>query len=362
MDDLNINNLNESKNEWSIRLVNILTYHVNEGFRSIFNESWKLCKQNNEQEKYLMTFQNMLSQVPLWNPNIIKSERTRIINNSKCNYLEDLITCVHIIQLKILTCIRLSTKTKKIEINIPSVDQFIHNIYINVARKLYSNVFLFERNIAPLTIQKNNREFELIIQECILNCIRENIPVDEILKCYLEEHEDYIEDESEHFEELNKRKRETKKEIPKEIINEETNEEKEERKFKTIIDKSKEQKEGNNEPLLKEMPIEDEISEILNNKDNNKDNNDTEFRLKPDLLNLSQEGGNKIPEKKSISFGETVSAVDTLGEVEEIPMTIMDERQGDREKDLFMNDDDEDEKLTIFSNNNDNIKLDFEVL
>lgn len=359
MDDLNINNLNESKNEWSIRLVNILTYHINEGFRSIFNESWKLCKQNNEQEKYLMTFQNMLSQVPLWNPNIIKSERTRIINNSKCNYLEDLITCVHIIQLKILTCIRLSKKTKKIEINIPLVDQFIHNVYINVARKLYSNVFLFERNIAPLSIQKNNREFELIIQECILNCIRENIPVDEILKCYLEEHEDYIEDESEHFEELNKKKRETKKEILKELNREENNEEKEDKKFKTIIDKSKEQNENTNDSSLEEMPIEEEISEILKNENKN----NMEFKLKPDLLNLSQGGESKVPEKKSISFGETVRAVDSLGEIEEIPMTIMDEKQSDREKDLFMNnDDDDDEKLTIFSNNNDNIKLDFEVL
>ena len=254
---------------------------------------------------------------------------------------------------------KIINKNKKIEINIPSVDQFIHNVYINVARKLYSNVFLFERNIAPLSIQKNNREFELIIQECILNCIRENIPVDEILKCYLEEHEDYIEDESEHFEELNKRKRETKKEIPKEIINEENNEEKEDKKFKTIIDKSKEQNENTNDSSLEEMPIEEEISEILKNENKN----NMEFKLKPDLLNLSQGGESKVPEKKSISFGETVKAVDTLGEIEEIPMTIMDEKQSDREKDLFMNNnDDDDEKLTIFSNNNDNIELDFEVL
>ena len=111
MDDYNIYNLNQSKNEWSVRLVNILTFHIIEGFKSIFNESWKLCKQNNEQEKYLMTFQNMLSQIPQWNPNIILEERKRIINNSNCNYLEDLITCVHIIQLKLLTCIRLSSKT-----------------------------------------------------------------------------------------------------------------------------------------------------------------------------------------------------------------------------------------------------------
>ena len=156
MDDYNIENLNESKNEWCVRLINILTYHIIEGFRSIFNESWKLCKNNNEQEKYLMTFQNMISQIPSWNSHLIETEKNRIINNSNCNYLEDLITCVHIIRLKLLTSIRVSEKPKKIEIKIPSVNDFIHTIYIYVARKLYTNIYLFQRNISPLKMQKNN--------------------------------------------------------------------------------------------------------------------------------------------------------------------------------------------------------------
>ena len=63
MDDYSIASLNESKNEWCIRLVNVLTYHIIEGFKSIFVESWKLCKQNNEQEKYLMINQNTLDPI-----------------------------------------------------------------------------------------------------------------------------------------------------------------------------------------------------------------------------------------------------------------------------------------------------------
>jgi hypothetical protein len=46
---------------------------------------------------------------------------------------------------------------------------------------------LFEKNISPLQIQKHNRELELIIREQILNTIRENIPVENILKVYLDE-------------------------------------------------------------------------------------------------------------------------------------------------------------------------------
>lgn len=190
MDDYNISAISEAKNEYSARLVNIITPLVIEGIKSIFKEALELCIVNEEREKYLMTFQNFLTRVPKWNQNIIDSETKRIIDKSKCTYLEDLIACVHISQLKILTSIRVSNKQKKVEIDIPKINDFIHNTYIIFARKLYSNIYLFETTIPALQIQKNNRECELICKECILNVIRENIPVDKILRAYIDETEE----------------------------------------------------------------------------------------------------------------------------------------------------------------------------
>jgi len=196
MDDFNVSALHESKNEWSSRLVTILTPLIIDGYKSILDESSKLCKENGENDKYLMTFQNLISRIPKWNSQIIETERKRICDKSGCNYLEDLVTCVHIIQLKILTAMRVGQKQKKIDINIPKLDDFIHKTYINVARKVYKNVYLFEVNIQPLQIQKNHRELEIIVQECILNTLRESIPVDAILKAYMDEtiEEDVIEE------------------------------------------------------------------------------------------------------------------------------------------------------------------------
>lgn len=187
MDDYSVTSLYESKNEWASRLVNILTPLIQEGFRSIFDEAVKLCAGSKEQDKYLMTFQNLLSRVPKWNPNIIKDETARIKERSTCGYLEDLITCVHIIHLKCMTVMRVGTKQKKVDIKIPQLSDFIHKIYVNSARKLYSNVYIFERGIVPLHTQRNNREFEIIVKECIYNTIRDNIPVEDLIKMYLEE-------------------------------------------------------------------------------------------------------------------------------------------------------------------------------
>ena len=187
MDDFSVNSLTESKNEWCARLLTILTPSVIQGLKSIFDEALKLCQDNKENDKYLMTFQNFLTRVPKWNQTIIDTEQKRIAETSGCTYLEELITCVHVIQLKALTCVRVGSKQKKIDINVPSTNDFIHKIYIHVARKLYTNIYLYEKNIQPLQTQKNNREMEMIIKECILSTIRDSIPVESILRAYMDE-------------------------------------------------------------------------------------------------------------------------------------------------------------------------------
>lgn len=187
MDDFSVNSLIESQNEWCARLVSILTPLIVSGFKSIFDEAWKLCRENNEESKYLMTFQNFIARITKWNPTMIKEETDRIKEASGCGYLEELVTCVHIIKLKSLTCARAGQKQKKISVNIPQLEDFIHKIYINTARKIYTNVYLFDKNCPPLQIQKHNRELEIIIKESILLTIRDSIPVEGLLRAYLDE-------------------------------------------------------------------------------------------------------------------------------------------------------------------------------
>lgn len=177
----------ESRNEWSVRLLNILTPLVISGFNSIWKDAYTTAAKHNESSKYLMTFQNYLSQIPKWSTAIVQAEVERIVEKSGCNYLEDLLSCVHIIQLKTLSCVRVGQRQKKVEIEIPSLASFIHNVYINCARKIYTNVYLFETDIPSLQVQKNNRELEMIIRESIMNTVRESVPTEKILRAYMDE-------------------------------------------------------------------------------------------------------------------------------------------------------------------------------
>lgn len=279
MDDFNLKSLSASKNEWASRLINILSPCVVEGYKSILKESIKLCKNNNESEKYLMTFQNLISRIPKWNASIIEEEKNRIIEKSNCNYLEDLVTCIHIIQLKTLTAMRVGNKQKKIDIDIPKIEDFIHKIYINSARKLYQNVYLFEKFIPPLQIQKNNRELEIIINECILNTIRENIPVDNILRAYLDEtiEEEIEEDIKEEV---------IVKALPEDIKEEDNAKEnlyitKDEEADKNDIDISRLPKEDVKIPEIDNLDTSEDESQLLsfNDTDFVKDSNDVEHNI-----------------------------------------------------------------------------------
>jgi len=176
-----------STTEWANQLILRISPHIINGFQSIFNESVELCEKNNESSKYLMTYQNLLSRIPHWNQTIIDNEKNRIINKSNCPYLEDLITCIHVNQLRLLSYARAGTEPQKIEINIPELSLFLHRVYINIARKLYSNIYLFEIDISSLERQKRNREFEVIVEVCIMNTIRDNLPIEELLRKYIDE-------------------------------------------------------------------------------------------------------------------------------------------------------------------------------
>ena len=302
----------------------MLTPYILEGLKSIFDESLKLCKTNGEMDKYLMTFQNFISRIPKWSQTIIEEERNRIIERSGCNYLEDLITCVHIIQLKVLTAVRVGQKQKKIDIDIPKLDVFIHKIYINIARKIYTNVYLFDINLSSLKIQKNNRQVEMIIQESIMNTIRDSIPVETILRAYMDEtlEEDVIEEIKEKVIEDTKEIEELKSKlnIPSKVIQEQ-----EESSIPTY-------KESDNIPKL----------DLLEEEDDDFTSNNIKFN-DIDFVRDENNNDNKIHAPK------------TFERLDEISNIRSQQRKLDEEED---EEDDQPVKLKIFDNDaSDNLEI-----
>lgn len=325
MDDFTVSSLHESKNEWCARLLTVLTPCVISGFNLIFNEAWELCSKHDEEDKYLMTFQNLITQIPKWSNSTVEDEVKRILETSGCGYINDLITCVHIIHLKLLTSVRVGNQQKKIDLNIPKLAIFIHNCYIHSARKVYTNVYLFDKFANSLQRQKNNRELEIIIQECILTTIRDSLPIEHILKNYIDEtvEEDIVEEILE--EKVVKKEEEVKEEVKEETKAEPTPE-------KEKVNEDTQEQEGGS--MVPPSETENVFMKIVTN-DNEEPSSD-------------DKGENSI-----IKFNDTDSILTSKNKNEEVEapkdVDFLEELSKKRELENRLKEDDEDEqeKLVI---------------
>jgi hypothetical protein len=172
-----------------------LTPQIIFGIRQIFDDTYEKCVALHEMANYISAFQAALREIPRWNTNIIEAECVRIKTQSQCSYMEDILSCVHILHIKLLTCIRVGNHQKKIDVSCPKLANFIHKVYISVARKIYVNAYLFQK-VTGMELQKNNRELEVIVQECITGVMLDSLPTETIIRAYLDE---VVEEEEEVF-------------------------------------------------------------------------------------------------------------------------------------------------------------------
>ena len=179
-----MNFLVETKNEYTIQLINILSPHIFEGFESIYAESKKIIKKG-EEKKILKAFQQFIKRVPSWNSNLIENETVRIKAASRCDFLHNLLKAV------IKANIILLSNSKLEEINIEKkyldipLEKFVHRCYIECARQFYNAPYLFYHDIRPIERKKHQRECYDIIKQSIKEAIRKMLPVNHILDKYL---------------------------------------------------------------------------------------------------------------------------------------------------------------------------------
>jgi len=172
----------ETKTEYTTQLVNILYPYIYEGIYSIYQDSIEVCKESEE----LKTFQQLLRKIPKWNQHLINNETIRIKKMSNQGELiDDLIKAVIKANIMILTNTDPSKKDK-IKINHTiTTEFFIHNCYIEVARNVFNNPFLFFHKYSNYELKRNQCKSNELIKDSIKDAIRKMLPLNLILKEYL---------------------------------------------------------------------------------------------------------------------------------------------------------------------------------
>ena len=179
-----------AQDEFTLQLVDAISPPILQGFVSLQQAAIKLCEEQGENEKYLMMFQNMIARIPGWNATLITKEVERIRDSSQIGYLPDLVTAVHIIHLRILSSVRVGAKPKHIELDPPDFERFIHKVYCECGRKMWTHAYLFRTDVNDIDFQRNMHECEKIIRDAVICTIRATLPVENILRAYIEEAEE----------------------------------------------------------------------------------------------------------------------------------------------------------------------------
>ena len=170
-----------------------------------------------EPKRALWQFQTYMNEIHDWNMEKVNHEIHTIHTNCGCDYLEDLLTAVFIAHTKVLTAIRLSANNKKVEINVPKVEHFLFKVLCETAKLLWSSTYLFRDGIPGMERQQNYRNIEQVLNEGILQAVRNLVPVKSILKDFMNmdvaEHAGGAEEDSD--DEEQEKEKEKEKEVVK---------------------------------------------------------------------------------------------------------------------------------------------------
>jgi hypothetical protein len=183
-----INFFVETKQEYTTQLVNVLTPLIYEGLNSIYAEALKV---SNNADNVLKVFQSFLRRIPKWSIEMIKQESDRIMNNSKSYaWLPDLVKATLKANMIVLTYSPNLKNINKIDPNFYKniqIQEFIHKVYIEVARELWNNPYLMYHLYPPIELKRNQRDTIGLIKESIKEAIRKLLPLKQILEIYLGE-------------------------------------------------------------------------------------------------------------------------------------------------------------------------------
>lgn len=176
-----MSNLSEIKNEYTSMLIRILKPLLYEGLQSNYNTSIdkfnKISKYKNT--SVLQIFQKTLIDIPLLNNELLETETNRIRSYTKCaEYFDNLVRAVlksHIVLL--------SNKNITLEIKIPD---FIHKCYVECGKSFYTCPQLFYDKLECYELIRNKNKAYDIIGDSIKTAIHRMLPMNEILKNYLD--------------------------------------------------------------------------------------------------------------------------------------------------------------------------------
>lgn len=145
-------------------------------------ETYTKAKKSKSERPILIKFQLGLREYKEWSSLKVKAELDKM--TQRAPYFDDLITAIFITSVRIMSAIQIGNTNKKISLEPPNAEAFVHDAFIRTARAIYNKPTLFDPSKYP-RMEDNQTEVMEIIRDSIEDTIRAFLPVKSILESYL---------------------------------------------------------------------------------------------------------------------------------------------------------------------------------
>ena len=145
-----------------------------------FFDLYAEAKKQSQGRKTLLQYQALLVEVKNWNNVMMKQHTDAIIKT--CSMFPNLLAAVFVISVKIMSAVRISNESKKLNIKLPTNDVFVHSCYIAAAKNIYEDPYVI---IDDIKDSEKRSQLHVRFSKVIREIIEDFIPVQQILDTYI---------------------------------------------------------------------------------------------------------------------------------------------------------------------------------
>jgi hypothetical protein len=166
----------EAERKYMTKLVNAMSPVMINAFLDLFQEA----KVKSQGKNVLLQYQALLVEIKAWNNTIVRQHTENIIKT--CAIFPNLLAAVFVILVKIMSSIKITSESKKLNIKLPTNDIFVHSCYMEMAKDIYEEPrFMIN--------EMTDNERRVILQQKLCKSIHEVVdsfvPVQQILDTYI---------------------------------------------------------------------------------------------------------------------------------------------------------------------------------
>jgi hypothetical protein len=166
----------EAERKYMAKLTNAMAPVMIDAFYELFQEA----KKQSQGRKVLIQYQALLKEVKNWNNTIVKQHTESIIKS--CAMFPNLLAAVFVILVKIMSAIKVSSESKKLNIKLPTNDVFVHSCYMAVAASLYEDPYIM---IDDVSESERRTNITGRITKAVREVVEDFVPIQQILDTYI---------------------------------------------------------------------------------------------------------------------------------------------------------------------------------